>query len=273
MTSKLFRLIQATAVGTLAGVLGAKSSLFVVYPGEACVVYNKLYGLHESAYGEGIHFRIFGLEDVKTFQIRIRPRTLFTETGTKDLQMVNVQLRVLFRPVVDKLPAIFRTFGMDYDERILPSISNEILKSVVAEYKAEELIQKRDVVSTRIFELMDAKLKNFGIHIEDISLVDIQFGKDFMAAVEQKQVAQQEAERFRYVVQENEQKRRAAVIRAEGEAQSARLISRAIAASGTAFLDLRRIEASVDIATNLASHRNTTFVPSNMMMMMNPSAP
>lgn len=273
MTSKLQRLLRASAVGVVAGMLGVNSSLFIVYPGEACIVYNKLYGLRESVYDEGIHFRIFGLEDVKTFKIQIRPRTLFTETGTKDLQMVNVKLRVLFRPIAEQLPGIFRTFGMDYDERILPSISNEILKSVVAEYKAEELIQKRDVVSTRIYELMDAKLKNFGIHVEDISLVDIQFGKDFMAAVEQKQVAQQEAERFRYVVQENEQKRKAAVIRAEGEAESARLISSAIAASGTAFLDLRRIEATVDIVSNVASHRNTTFIPGNMMMMMNPTTP
>lgn len=232
------------------------------------MIYNKLSGLKDTVYGEGIQCRILGLDDIKRFDIKIRPRTLQTETGTKDLQMVNVRLRVLFRPVVEQLPQLFRTFGMDYDERILPSVSNEILKAVVAEYKAEELIQKRDLVSARIFELMEAKVQQFGLHLEDLSLVDIQFGKDFMVAVEQKQVAQQEAERYRYVVMENEQKRRAAVVRAEGEAESARLISSAIAASGTAFLDLRRIEAAVDVATQLAPQRNVSFVPGQVMMML-----
>ncbi|RHW70881.1 prohibitin 1 [Trypanosoma brucei equiperdum] len=191
-------------------------------------------------------------------------------TGTKDLQMVNISLRVLFRPQTDRLPQIYREFGMDYDERILPSISNEILKAVVAEYKAEELIQKRDVVSARIYQLMQSKVSQFGLVLEDLSLVDIQFGKEFMVAVEQKQVAQQEAERFRYVVLENEQKRRAAVVRAEGEAESARLISEAIQRSGGGLLELRRIEAAVDIASKLIPMRNVTFLPggSNMLLHM-----
>lgn len=264
------KILEKLGIAVLTAGAVAYSSCFVVYPGEACVIYNKLYGLKKSVYGEGLQYRLLGLDDIKRFDIKIRPRTLQTETGTKDLQMVNVRLRVLFRPIVEHLPELFRTFGMDYDERILPSVSNEILKAVVAEYKAEELIQKRDFVSARIFQLMEAKVRQFGLQLEDISLVDIQFGKDFMIAVEQKQVAQQEAERFRYVVMENEQKRRAAVVRAEGEAESARLISNAIQASGSAFLDLRRIEASVDIATNLAKRRNVNFIPSHSAMMISP---
>ncbi|EPY39456.1 prohibitin [Angomonas deanei] len=203
------------------------------------------------------------------FNIRVRPRTLQTMTGTKDLQMVNIRLRVLFRPIADRLPQIYRTFGQDYDERILPSVSNEILKAVVAEYKAEELIQKRDVVSARIYQLMQEKVNQFGLMLEDLSLVDIQFGKDFMVAVEQKQVAQQEAERYRYIVMENEQKRQAAVIRAEGEAESARLISDAIQKSGQGLLKIRRIEAAVDISEKLSGMPNVTFVPGGSNMLLN----
>lgn len=183
--------------------------------------------------------------------------------------MVNIRLRVLFRPRAQHLPQIFRTFGQDYDERILPSISNEILKAVVAEYKAEELIQKRDAVSARIFQLMQDKVDQFGLVLEDLSLVDIQFGKEFMLAVEQKQVAQQEAERFKYVVLESEQKKLAAIVRAEGEAESAKLISDAVAKSGDGMLQLRRIEAAVDIAQDLAAAANVHFVPSNSSMLMN----
>ncbi|KAG8345743.1 SPFH domain [Trypanosoma vivax] len=255
------KILKRLMVGVGAASATLYSSCFVVFPGEAAILYNKISGLKDSVYGEGLQFRIIGLDEIKRFNVRIRPRVLQTMTGTKDLQMVNIHLRVLFRPQVERLPQIYREFGMDYDERILPSISNEILKAVVAGYKAEELIQKRDAVSARIYQLMQSKVSQFGLVLEDLSLVDIQFGKEFMVAVEQKQVAQQEAERFRYVVQESEQKKLAAIVRAEGEAESARLISEAIQRSGQGLLDLRRIEAAVHIASQLAPMRNVTFLP------------
>lgn len=265
----LLKFMRRFTVGAVALGTGFYSCCFVVRPGEAAIIYNKIAGLKDSVYGEGLHFRVLGLDDIKLFDVRIRPRVLQTMTGTKDLQMVNIRLRVLFRPRAQHLPQIFRTFGQDYDERILPSISNEILKAVVAEYKAEELIQKRDAVSARIFQLMQDKVDQFGLVLEDLSLVDIQFGKEFMLAVEQKQVAQQEAERFKYVVLESEQKKLAAIVRAEGEAESAKLISDAVAKSGDGMLQLRRIEAAVDIAQDLAAAANVHFVPSNSSMLMN----
>lgn len=265
----MFRALQRFTVGAVGIGIGFYSCCFVVRPGEGAIVYNKLTGLKDTVYGEGLHFRVLGLDDIKLFDMRIRPRVLQTMTGTKDLQMVNVRLRVLFRPQADRLPNLYRTFGLDYDERILPSVSNEILKAVVAEYKAEELIQKRDSVSARIFHLMTEKIGQFGLTLEDLSLVDIQFGKEFMTAVEQKQVAQQEAERMKYVVMENEQRKLAAIVRAEGEAESARLISKAIAESGSGLIQLRRIDAAVEIASELASAPNVHFVPSSGSMLLN----
>jgi len=63
--------------------------------------------------------------------------------------MVDINLRVIYRPMVDKLPDMYRTLGMDYDERVLPSIANEVLKGVVAQYNAIELIVKREQVGFR----------------------------------------------------------------------------------------------------------------------------
>eukprot|EP00760_Papus_ankaliazontas_P000693 PhM_4_TR10183/c0_g1_i1/m.82246/K17080/PHB1; prohibitin 1 len=242
----------------------AYSCAYVVYPGECACVYSMLSGISNNVYSEGIHFRVPMVDTPKVFDVRLRPRVISTVTGTKDLQMVNIRLRVLFRPDQQALPDLWRDLGADYDERVLPSIGNEIMKAVVAEYNAEELIVKREMVSDRIRTWMSEKaLREFHIILDDISLMDISFGKEFMQAVEAKQVAQQEAERFKFVVLEAEQKKKAAVVRAEGESAAAKLISDAIAKAGQGLVELRRIEASKEIAMDLTSSGNVSFVPSN----------
>ena len=60
------------------------------------------------------------------YDIRARPKLLTSPTGSKDLQMVNIGLRVLYRPEQQQLPSMYRLLGVDYDERVLPSICNEV---------------------------------------------------------------------------------------------------------------------------------------------------
>lgn len=67
-----------------------------------------------------------------------------------DLQMVNITMRVLSKPDTEKLATIFKGLGPDWEERVLPSIGNEVVKAVVAQYNAEQLITQRDKVSRMV---------------------------------------------------------------------------------------------------------------------------
>jgi SPFH domain / Band 7 family len=82
-----------------------------------------------------------------------------TTTGSKDLQMVTITLRVLSRPDLDHLPKIYQSLGLDYDERVLPSIGNEVLKSIVAQFDAAELITQREVVGH--FQYLPLQMTNY----------------------------------------------------------------------------------------------------------------
>lgn len=136
-----------------------------------------------------------------------------------------------------------------------------MLKAIVAQFDAAELITQREAVSNRIRTDLTRRAEQFNIALEDVSITHMTFGKEFTRAVEQKQIAQQDAERARFIVERAEQERQANVIRAEGEAESAEIISKAVAKAGDGLIQIRRIEASKDIAQTLASNPNVTYLP------------
>lgn len=251
-----------------------QTSLYTVDGGERAVIFDRFRGILPEVVGEGTHFRMPWVQTPHILEVRTRPRTINSATGTKDLQMVNMSLRILSRPSEEKLPWIFKSLGTDWEERVLPSIGNEVVKAVVAQYNAEQLLTQREKVSHAVRESLLARSADFGIVLEDVAITHLSFGAEFTKAVEAKQVAEQDAERAKFVVMKAEQERNAAIIRAEGESEAARLISDATKQFGPGLIELRRVEAAKDIADTMSKSRNVIYLPSsgNMLLGLNPGS-
>lgn len=243
--------------------------LFDVDGGQRAVVLNMFSGVEEKVRGEGTHFKVPWVMQPKLYNCRLRPKLIQTTTGTKDLQTVTIHVRMLFKPEIDGLPTIHKTLGEDYDDRVLPSIANEVLKATIAQYDAEQLLTQREHVSGEIREAIVARAKQFNILMDDVSMTHLTYGREFSKAIEEKQVAEQDAEKQKFIVQRSEQERQATVIRAEGEAEAAQMISESLRDHGTGLIEVRRIDASKDIAESLSKSPNVMYLPNGQSMLLN----
>ena len=111
--------IKLLAVG-LAGAYGLQQSMYTVEGGHRAIIFSRLGGIQDDIMSEGLHFRVPWFHYPIIYDIRSRPRKISSPTGSKDLQMVNIGLRVLSRPDAFQIPMMHRELGLDFDEKVLP---------------------------------------------------------------------------------------------------------------------------------------------------------
>lgn len=261
---------SGTAVYVIAGLglLGyaGYNSFYTVESGHRAILFNRIYGVQNIVHREGMKFLIPYIERPIIYDCRPKPRFIQSLTGSKDMQMVNITIRVLSKPDENNLQWIYRTLGQDYDERVLPSIVNEVTKAIVAKYNASELLTKREHVSQIISQELRRRALTFNILFDDVSIQHLTFSKEYSNAVEAKQVAQQDAERSKYIVQKAIQEKEATIIRAKGEAEAATLIGQSIK-ENPAFIKLRRLETARDIASTVSESGQKVYLDSNNLLL------
>lgn len=190
---------------------------------------------------EGFSTKTPLLVSVKDIEIRIQKEQIRTEGSSKDLQMVQIEAALNYHPKADRVADIYRSVGEDYMKRVVDPAMQETIKSVLAQYTAEELVTKRELVRGGIRKLLSEKLDGYGILVQEFNVVDFDFSKSFNEAIEAKVTAEQSALAAKNKLAQVEFEAQQKVAESKGKAEAMRVESEALAKTPQ-ILELRALE-------------------------------
>ncbi|MCR5815937.1 MAG: prohibitin family protein [Ruminococcus sp.] len=221
-SKKTGRIIAGVAAG-IAAIIVVFSSAAVVPTGSTGVI--TTFGkVSEDTYSEGFHLKIPIAQQMVIVSNKIQVYETDASAVSSDLQTVNSKIAINYRVKADSSASIYKNIGPDYQAVILTPAAQESMKSVTARYTAEHLITQRNTVGEEIKEMLEAKVSEYGIQIEKFNIINFDFSQEFNAAIEQKQVAEQNKLRAQT---EKEQK----IIEAQADAEKVKLAAEAQAES------------------------------------------
>jgi regulator of protease activity HflC (stomatin/prohibitin superfamily) len=235
----------ALALGVSAGLFLAYTAWasFVVVPAGHVGVRVTFGTVSQETLTEGAHF-INPTSSVKDVEVRVVTTQLKgSSAGTKDLQQVHTDIVLNYRLDGAKAAHIYKEYGLNLEDRIVLPALNESFKATTAHYSSEELITKRDEVSTKIREEIAQKLGKYSVEVGDISLVNFGFSAEYQKAIEAKVIATQSKLQAEQDLARIEVEAKQAVAKAEGRAKAIQIETAAINSQGGAsYVQLKAIE-------------------------------
>lgn len=160
---------------------------------------------------EGFNFKMPYIEKIVKMDCRTQKTEYTMEASSKDLQKItNLKVSVNYNVTKDSANKLYREVGIDYKTIIVEPAIYEAMKATIAHYTAEELITKRDEVSAFALEALHNRLNDKGISLTALNIIDLAFSAEFDAAIEAKQIVEQQTQQAQYELEkarvENEKK-------------------------------------------------------------------
>ncbi len=218
---------STTVLGIVLGALLLLSlnAFVIINPGEAGVL-SILGKARSGALLEGIHLKPPLVSKVDIYDVTVQKFEVPAQSSTKDLQQLSASFAINFRLDPLKVVDIRRTQGslQNIVAKIIAPQTQESFKIAASRRTVEEAITKRSELKQDFDTALGDRLEKYGIIVLDTSVVDLTFSVEFSKAVEEKQIAEQRAQRAVYVAQEASQEAAANINRAKGQAEAQRLL-------------------------------------------------
>ncbi len=222
--NKLRNGILIGAVVLLALIAGT-SAVTIVPAGHTGVIVT-MGKVSDRVLSEGMHLKVPFAQQIVMMNNKIQKTEIDSNGVSKDLQTVSSGVAINYHINKDDSAKIYQSIGEGYADTVLQPAIQESMKAITAQYTAEELITKRSAVGEEIGATLAEKVQEYGILIDKFNIINFDFSEEFNAAIEQKQVAEQnklraETEKEQKVIEaqaDAEQKVIAAKAEAEAEA-------------------------------------------------------
>lgn len=216
----------------LLGILAA-SSFTIINPGQVGVL-SILGKAQDGPLLEGIHLKPPFVSRVDIYDVTVQKFEVPAQSSTKDLQDLTASFAINFRLDPIQIVNIRREQGtlQNVVAKIIAPQTQESFKIAAAKRTVEQAITQRTLLKEDFDLALNSRLEKYGIIVLDTSVVDLAFSPEFARAVEEKQIAEQRAQRAVYIAQEAEQEAQAEINRAKGRAEAQRLIAETLKAQG-----------------------------------------
>ncbi|MFM7381863.1 MAG: prohibitin family protein, partial [Microcystaceae cyanobacterium] len=214
-------------------VLIGLNAFVIINPGQAGVL-SILGKAQDGELLEGLHYKPPFISTVDIYDVTVQKFEVPAQSSTKDLQDLSASFAINFRLDPTKVVEIRRTQGslQNIVAKIIAPQTQESFKIAAARRTVEEAITQRSELKEDFDNALNSRLEKYGIIVLDTSVVDLNFSPEFARAVEDKQIAEQRAQRAVYVAQEAEQQAQADINRAKGKAEAQRLLAETLKAQG-----------------------------------------
>lgn len=212
---KKFKTLALIIVAAIAFIAVASNSFVIIEAGHTGVVLT-MGKVEENVLQEGFHVKAPFIQDVVQIDNRIVKLEVRTEAFSSDLQTVDTVLAINYRVDTKKSYSIYKNIGSEYESILVTPAVNEVLKSIVSQYTAEQSVVNRNLISDGLVTSLNEKLNDAGLYVTDVNIIDFDFSDAFIDAIEEKQVAQQ-----KLLTAETEKQTQ--IAKAEAEAQSLKI--------------------------------------------------
>jgi len=253
--------VLANVAGIVIFAVGVIYSSFTIVPAGHVGVQITMGEVNQTVLTEGAQF-VNPISNVKYVDVRLARANLNNASaGTKDIQQVHTDIVINYRLTPNKVPHIYKEFGLDVDTKVLGPAINESFKSAVGHYTSEELITKRDAVNLDIMARLSEKLAPFNIVVNNVSLVNFGFSKAYQDAIEQKVIATQAKLRADQDYERIQVEAKSRIAQAKGEAEAIAIQASAIQhQGGAAYVQLQAIEKWNGQLPNTVLGNNVPFI-------------